>query len=60
MSLFIAPRLPVRLLDADKGKYKRVAMLTQPGRQGAWINIKTLNPELREVLGQQRGGVRTV
>ena len=28
--------------------------------QGAWINVKTLNPLLRKVLGQRRRGVRTL
>ena len=28
--------------------------------QGPWINVKTLNPSLRKVLGQRRRGVRTL
>ena len=29
------------------------------GKQGAWFNVKTLRPELRKVLEQWNGGVRT-
>ena len=29
-------------------------------KQGPWINVKTLNPSLRKVLGQRRRGVRTL
>ena len=28
--------------------------------QGLWVNVKTLNLELRKVLKQRRGGVRTL